>query len=297
MEEHIMLADSNYHHNTQEESTLRRSILRAAPCTLLFSTQIANAAAETTAESIRLLSSKTIPGLGPPDVYYPPYFVGRWKVTKVITKSDDSFWEDMKQSGVDLPVTIKSEMRFVPYDAGKDFIGDDNPNNVPAIADRSFNERSYYASISEELNKLLLTTKPMSSIRQLDWTPTNPNVLSINYQDGSSKEIKVTKRSNDVEKDESAMFSSEFRRVTVVPASSGGPAGGIPSIYKSRVLTKWKKAGEGTIEGIEIMYNERGVFGEQKADPLLGVGKGENTKDMSDWRSTKTRILMERIVG
>ncbi|KAL7525167.1 hypothetical protein ACHAXR_000888, partial [Thalassiosira sp. AJA248-18] len=254
-------------------------MILAAP-TILLPVNKVNAA-ETPAEAIRLLSAKNIPGLGPPDIYYPSYFVGKWRVTKVITTSDDNFWTAMKQNGVNLPLTIVSEMRFVPYDAGQDFTGDENPNNVPAIADRTFNEKSYYASFSGELNRMVSTSKPMPSIQTLNWTPTNPNVLSLAYTDGSSKEIKVTKRSSDVSKDGSGVFSSEFRRITDVP-SSGGVAGGIPSVYKSRLLTKWKQASDATdtgggvnlIEGIEIMYNEQGTFGDKVADPLLGGGGG-----------------------
>ena len=278
---------------TKEEYCRRRTIL-ASPVAILFKASVVNAA-ETPAEAIRLLSSKSIPGLGPPDIYYPAYFVGKWRVTRVITTSDDDLLR-----GVDLPFKVVSEMRFVPYDVGKDFGGNDNPNNVPAIADRSFNEKSYHG----ELNRLFSALKSVPPIQTLNWTPTNPNVLSLAYTDGSSKEIKVTKRSTDVSKDGSGLFSSEFRRVTVVPASEG-IVGGIPSIYKSRLLTKWKQGSEGTdtngmvnfIDGIEIMYNEQGTLGEK--DKASGVVRSiygnDDTKDLPDWRSTKTKILMERI--
>lgn len=300
------------HHGAADEESARRRTILAAPALLLpFGFGGVANAAETSAEAIRLLSAKSIPGLGPPDIYYPPYFVGKWKVTKVITTSDENFWKEMKDKGVTLPVAIMSEMRFVPYDAGKDFSGDENPNNVPAIADRAFNEQSYYDSLSGELNRIFASTRPMPSIQSLNWTPTNPNVLALAYTDGSSKEVKVTKRMSDVSKDGSSVFSSEFRRLTDVPASAS-MAGGIPSILKSRVLTKWKQGSNGTnnpdggvnvIEGIEISYKEQGTFG-QSADPLLG-GKNplpqlygdDSSKDMSEWKSTKTKILMERIVG
>ncbi|KAL9178729.1 hypothetical protein ACHAXT_003860 [Thalassiosira profunda] len=279
------------------EDTFRRRLLLAAPA-LLLSIDASNAA-ETTAEAIRLLSSKTIPGLGPPDVYYPPYFVGKWKATRIVTTSDDEFW-----GGITLPLTTVSEMRFVPYDA---FSSDGNPNNVPAIADRSFNEKSSYTSLSG--------VKKAPALQTLQWTPTNPNVLSISYADGGSKEIKVTKRSSDVSKEGDAVFSSEFRRITDVPASGGSVAGGIPIIYKSRVLTKWKPGSTNEngrvdlIEGLEIAYNEAGTFGDRNPtgsfDPLTGRGGsgaissmyGNDSKDLSDWRSTKTKILLERIAG
>ena len=106
----------------------RRIVLAAAPASLLLLLpRIADAssatAAETPAEALRLLAARTIPGLGPPDVYYPPYFVGRWKVTRVISDSDDEFWIN----GVSLlPVRVVSEMRFVPYHhdsgSGGDFV-------------------------------------------------------------------------------------------------------------------------------------------------------------------------------
>jgi hypothetical protein len=268
-------------------------------------------AAETTAEAIRLISSKTIPGLGPPDIYYPPNFVGRWKTTRVISSSDDVFFKELQDRGVKLPIQVTSEMRFVPYNAGKDFQQQEtNPdsNTVPAIADRSFNEKSYYAALSEEIGRLYQqssTKSSLPSIQRCDWTPTNPNVLALEYSDGSSKEIKVTKRSSDVSNDGSNLFSSEFRRITVVPPSSSSSiTGGIPSVYKSRVLTKWRQVSgsNDVIEGIEILYNEQGTLGDRNSDPLqmgsngvISSLYGGDSKDLADWRTTKTKILMERM--
>ena len=310
-------------------SALRRHILfllTAAPSNLLLPASLVRAA-ETPAETIRLLTSKTIPGLGPPDIYYPSYFIGSWTVTSVVSSSDENFWNDLKSNGVNLPVTIVSKMRFVPYDAGKEFTENQEkyPSrsyNVPAIADRAFNEQSYYAALSEELNRLYSTAKPtLSSIQSATWTSTNPNVLSLSYANGSSKEIKVTKRSLDVSDDGKTIFSSEFRRITYAPPppSANSIVGGIPSISKSRVLTKWKQSTAtaafddvNRIEGIEIVYNENGTLGDKdkNLDPLLGgsggsrsgagsipLPYGNDTKDLPDWRSTKTKILMERIVG
>jgi hypothetical protein len=288
--------------NQENNDPLRRQIVSSIP---LLALGLPANAAETSAEAIRLLASKSIPGLGPPDIYCPGYFVGKWKTTRVISSSDDAFFKDLENLGVKLPIKVISEMRFVPYDAGRDFQESNgaNPNNVPAIADRSFNERSYYASLSEEIGRLYSSTKSMPSIQSLNWTPTNPNVLSLDYSDGSSKEVKVTKRSCDVSNDGNNIFSSEFRRITAVPSSSG-IAGGIPSVYKSRVLTKWKQVSNDVIEGIEILYNEAGVLGDKSSDPLqMGIGGsgaisslyGGDSKDLADWRSTKTKILMERI--
>jgi hypothetical protein len=237
-------------------------------------------------------------------VYYPPYFVGKWRVTHLITSSEDN---DFK--GVPLPLKVVSEMRFIPYDAGKDFEDFGSANSSPAIADRAFNERSYNIALSSVFDQLesagLLDAKALPSIQTLDWTPTNPNVLSISYADGSSKELKVTKRSSDIDANGDGVFSSEFKRVTAVPSASGSVAGGIPTIYKSRTLTKWKRgSGESStdvnlIEGIELAYVEQGTLGDTSNDPASSGAfsslYGSDSKDLPNWRITKTKLLMERI--
>lgn len=291
--------------NQENHDSIRRQVVIVSSMPVLLALGLPANAAETTAEAIRLISSKTIPGLGAPDIYYPSYFVGKWKTTHVITSSDDAFFDELQDRGVKLPIKVTSEMRFVPYDAGKDFQelsrDDANPNKVPAIADRSFNERSYHAALSEEIGRLYSSTKSyMPSIQNVNWTPTNPNVLSLDYSDGSSKEVKVTKRSCDVSNDGSNLFSSEFRRITAVPPSpsSSNIAGAIPSVYKSRVLTKWKKqqGSDDVIEGIEISYVEAGTLGEKMGGSgAISSLYGGDSKDLADWRSTKAKILMERI--
>ncbi|KAL3821755.1 hypothetical protein ACHAXA_000254 [Cyclostephanos tholiformis] len=333
---------------------------------------VANAAASSYAETttaaagegIRSLSSRVIPGLGPTDVYYPHYFMGKWMVTRAITNTDDEYYY-----GVTMPIVVTCEMRFVKRGGwGGDGGGgddDDDYDDYDVIADRSFNERSYHDALTTELlarrrrtarsspETTMTTTTTTTTeggrgggwgggipaIRSLDWTPSDPNVLCISYDDGSSREIRVTKRTYDVSRDGNGVFSSEFRRIVDVPptSSSGGIGGigGIPSIYKSRVLTKWKRGdnvmmasggggddgGVNIIEGIEIEYNERGTLGDRRnVDALFGGGVlggvggggggmgrnpgtvvpipsryGSDTKDLPDWRSTKTNILMERV--
>ena len=244
--------------------------------------------------------------LSPPDVYYPDYFVGKWRVTRLVTSSDDNDFQ-----GLPLPLKIVCEMRFVPYDAGKDFDDFSNSSNSPAIADRAFNERSFNEALASLIGQLraagLSTAKAPLAVQKLDWTPTNPNVLSISYSDGSSKEIKVTKRSSDVDTKGDGVFSSEFRRITDVSSSPSSVAGGIPNVYKSRVLTKWKRADNTSstdnvdlIEGIEMAYVEQGTLGDNSNDPAGGTGAfsslyGTNSKDLPNWRITKTKVLLERI--
>jgi hypothetical protein len=243
----------------------------------------------------------------PPDIYYPPYFTGKWRVTRLITASDENDFR-----GLPLPLKIDTEMRFIPYDAGKDFEDFNNSNQSPAIADRAFNERAYSKSLSSVLEQLraagLTTTKAPLSVQKIDWTPTNPNVLSIEYIDGSMKEKKVTKRSSDVDSNGDGVFSSEFYRIMAVPSNPSSVAGGIPNVYKSRTLTKWKRADGGSpssdvdlIEGIEMTYVEQGTFGDKSNDPAGGTGAlssiyGTNTNDLPNWKITKTKLLLERIL-
>ena len=303
------LVSQSYAENTDNgnsNSMLRRFMITSVPSVLIASGMGGNAnAAETSAEAIRLISSKTIPGLGPPDVYYPEYFVGKWRVTRLITSTDDNDF-----IGLPLPLKISCEMRFVPYDAGNDFEDIIDSDGSPAIADRAFNEISYNTALStiqKELRAAGVTTiQAPTTIQKLEWTPTNPNVLSMSYADGSSKEVKVTKRSSDIDKNGDGIFSSEFKRITAVPPDTSF-AGGIPSIYKTRILTKWKRVDGGTpskdvnlIEGIELAYVEQGTLGDKSNDPAGGTGAftsayGSDSKDMPNWRITKTKLLMEKI--
>lgn len=202
-------------------------------------------------------------------------------------------------------------MRFVSYDAGKDFDDFTNSGNSPAIADRAFNEKSFNNALSLVLEQLqsqgFSTTKSPATIQTLDWTPANPNVLSISYADGSSKEIKVTKRSSDIDGKGDGVFSSEFSRITAVPTNPSSVAGGIPNVYKSRTLIKWKRADGGSpsnsvdlIEGIEMVYVEQGTLGDKINDPAGGSGAfsslyGNDSKDLPNWKITKTKLLMERV--
>jgi len=207
------------------------------------------------AEFIRKKASN-IPGYGPPDVLYPSYFVGKWKVTRTIIPTDAS-------TGESQPRTIEYPVRYLMQ----------SDNNV--VADRGYNELS--------LQNVLSSIKPSSS----NWEATNPNVLQLTFVDGSSREIKVTKRAFSKEKDENGvelgLFSSEYRRITdVLPAINN--IGGIPVIAGDRIKTKWRNNGS-EIEGIEVIYADTGVMG----DPMSASGPAGGSKLIM-----KSRIKMER---
>jgi hypothetical protein len=199
-------------------------------------------AAQTAGEAVRR-SAANLPGYGQPDIYYPSSFIGKWKATRTIISSDDP-----ALLSFNLPLTISYDLRFITVDG--DSNGSSNSNGK-VIADRAFNEASYYnairALLEAQMPQLQLQSQLQipASIQSVNWSPFNPNVLNTIYNNGSSKEIKVAKRAVELDDNNSTttlISSSEYRRVT---ATTGGM--GIPSISASRVMTKWKERGKEVI--------------------------------------------------
>eukprot|EP00979_Chaetoceros_neogracilis_P003852 scaffold667_cov304-Chaetoceros_neogracile.AAC.12 len=270
----------------------RRKILKstATLAAMLSITTIATTsdkalAAQTAGEAVRR-SAANLPGYGQPDIYYPSSFIGKWKATRTIISSDDPALLSF------LPLTISYDLRFITVDG--DSNGSSNSNGK-VIADRAFNEASYYNAIRALLEiqqpqlQLQSQLQIPASIQSVNWSPFNPNVLSTIYNNGSSKEIKVTKRASELDDNSTTTLisSSEYRRVT---ATTGGM--GIPSVSASRVMTKWKGEGEGgnqIVEGIEIVY----LDGTMGGDPLV-AGSGAGAGGGKPQLSSKARLRLER---
>ena len=271
-------------------ATITTTVLVAPSCFLSKSNNGHNneaLAAQTAGEAIRK-SAANIPGYGQPDVYYPPSFLGKWRATRVIlaiardeTTSDSPLSILSSLSSSPLPITLYYDVRFITVD-GDDVVNTVNVNSSnrsnnnseteKVIADRQFNEASYYNALRAEIvkqtetattSKVNIQPLPPPSIQSITWSPFNPNVCTSIYNDGSMQEIKVTKRAaeldlgngngtssknnanananaNDIgnanEKERMTLISSsEYRRVTTTKGAMG-----IPSIAASRVLTKWK---------------------------------------------------------
>jgi len=173
---------------------------------------------------------------------------------------------------------------------------DGDGNNVKeggkVIADRQFNEASYYNALKaaiEAQQKSQSETSTLPTIQTVSWSQFNPNVCTINYSDSSTKEIKVTKRAAELDENAGIISSSEYRRITTTSGAMG-----IPSISASRVMTKWKSSdvssssdGKQVVEGIEVVYSD-GTMG---GDPMsMGMGGGAAKPQVS----SKSRLRLER---
>ena len=136
------------------------------------------------------------------------------------------------------------------------------------IADRGFNQANLEAAVR----------KDAAAVRLCKWTETDPNDLALEFQDGSTKAIKVTKRATEMTAD--TVQSSEFQRVVV--------DSGIPDVSARRVVTKWKRNENGTLEGLEVVYD---VGGGSSGDPLSFSLANSNAQPTV---LSKSRLLLER---
>jgi len=270
----------NNNDNNAPQDQQRRNILQTTTTSLAAATLLSTIttsplpanAAQTAGESIRK-SAANIPGYGQPDIYFPPYFLGKWKATREIVVSDDVFLQNI------VPIVVTYDLRFIPVD------GDSSTSPDKVVMDRGYNEASFQTALLSALsngdNKL--TSLP-PAIQSYDWSSSNPNVLTLSYADGTGKEIKVTKRAATIGPDGETLSSSEYRRVSDVGVR------GIPVLSASRILTKWRKgdaAESVVVEGIEIIYSE-GVMG----DPMGGGGPNGGAGPKV---SSKSRIRLERL--
>jgi len=268
---------------TRRESFLRAgSSVSASTAVTLLSTSQPAMAAQTTAEAIRR-SAANIPGYGQPDVYYPPSYLGRWNAARTIVVSDNPALQNL------LPATINYEMRFISVDGD---VGDPTENGIggKVVADRAFNEKSYYDAIRNAVSSDKSDSRRIPpQLQSAVWDPSNPNVLTSVYADGTSQEIKVTKRAATLGQDgEGTVSSSEYRRISDIGTR------GIPVLSASRVLSKWRSDTNErgvtiALEGIEIVYAD-GVMGDPMGGGAVGAAKGG-----ASVVSSKSRVRLDKI--
>eukprot|EP00960_Hanusia_phi_P051998 761171-Hanusia_phi.AAC.3 len=185
-------------------------------------------------ESVRKVASK-IPGFGPKDVFYPESFRGKWNVNRYITGVDvlkGAAVEDQDLYTKILSRKDKLEQFSVRYIQKED----------GTIADREYNTRQVLA---------------MEDEKGLDvqWSASNPNVLTVSYPDGRIEERKVTKRSSSIGEDGSTAEFTEFVRLAQLQ-NAGSLTGVAPA---PRISARWYRCrfrvvDADTIESIMLEY-------------------------------------------
>lgn len=250
---------------TTTATTTRRDVLTTAAIigtTLAVSMvslpQPATAAAPLDAGEAVRRGAANLPGYGSSDVFYPESFAGSWKMTR------DVEFPSSSSSQTPAVVRLTYPVRFIRS------IEDD-----AVVADRGYNQAELEAAlVARRTGSSSGSTS--SAVLSYEWIANNPNVLKVSLSDGSKKEIKVTKRAT--ERTEDTVSSSEFQRVTqedTKQQQQGGP-GGIPVISARRVVSKWKKVDDSTLEGIEIVYAVGGG-GDPLSSGLSTVNAGAPT--------------------
>ena len=179
-------------------------------------------------------AASVLPGLGPPDVYYPSSWKGKWITEQTFTSVN----------------ITQDTTRIIPYIQKK------YKDNEPLIYTRVY---SSFDDSKVVLDRSLTTTSMWRSLL-LDkaalciWEYNNPNVATVQTSDGKLDEYKVMKRSI-----ESGDYfgSSEFYRIAETITSLQYS---VPKIYGCRILSRYREEEKddngivSKISGLERMY-------------------------------------------
>jgi hypothetical protein len=150
------------------------------------------------------------------------------------------------------------------------FLSSLNANGqAAAVADRGYNQAALENALRSGALPSSSTTTANNVVQSYTWSSSNPNDLRIFFTNGSSKEIKVTKRAasimnasqenaSETTSTTTTIDSSEFQRVTLDDQT-------VPVISARRVLTKWKVMNDNIVEGLELVYDMSNSVG---SDPL-----------------------------
>lgn len=172
-----------------------------------------------------------IPGAAMPDVYYPPFFLGEWLVTRNLCSVDaHNFVEILGHTVLSSEGLKKLRMQvgqLETFDAR--FI----EHRGHVIEDRKFNAKGEYSHVTG------------SSRMEVIWQKDSPGVMSMSWGDASERtirEINVAKRSfKDGEQGYGAFVSSEYARVADVLGDGAMLGfGRPPSIFARRRLAQYR---------------------------------------------------------
>jgi hypothetical protein len=212
-------------------------------------------------ESVRRAASRVLPGMGPPDVYYPASFQGiwsnQWEILPAAPRpTNDNSASSSGAAGI-TSRTVEYRVRYLPaFSLDQERV---------AVADRGYNQANLAAALDGGAQRVQAYT----------WSQQNPNDLRLIWSSGLVQDYKVTKRAS--ERTNETVSSSEFVRWFTIDESSSG----IPTISARRVLSKYRTVTENRIEGIELEYGvpDPGAMPQPTAAPTL---------------LTKSRIVLTR---
>jgi hypothetical protein len=257
---------------TRREILVTATTFSVAASVPFLTPQSSTAAAPLDAREAIRRGAANIPGYGSSDVFYPESFAGSWKVTRDVEFPSSVSNVNANANSPTPVLRLTYPVRFIQS------IEDD-----VVVADRGYNQAELEAALARR-------GSPSSSslvVLSYDWAANNPNVVNVAMADGTKKEIKVTKRAT--ERTGDTVSSSEFQRITQEDTRQIGGPGGIPQISARRVVSKWKKIDDSTLEGIEIVYAVGGG-----GDPLSTSLTGQSNNNAAPTILSKSRLYLVR---
>lgn len=180
-----------------------------------------------------------IPGTGKPDIYFPDYFLGNWRLIRVLydVEALPGFESVISPKHAVLSTHGIERLRNVVgrrQEYGLKFIN----YRGHVVEDRLYNARA-------EIGTLANTQEPLDAT----WNPNNPNILSAEWGGSGSnssgrcvREVKVTKRSFAENPQGVGTFAtSEYARVADLVGEGALIAfGRPPSVYGRRRMARYR---------------------------------------------------------
>mmetsp|Transcript_40662 Transcript_40662/g.115897 ORF Transcript_40662/g.115897 Transcript_40662/m.115897 type:complete len:224 (-) Transcript_40662:187-858(-) len=185
-----------------------------------------------------------LPGLGPPDVYYPASWLGKWERRESVV----SVTAPEGPSKVDPPHllsdaekllnrTIVFPVRYIERGSG-------------VVMDRAFvwgNTESARRYCIESGGGGVLPIGEVSGY-PTRWSESNPNILTIDMPGGTIREMKVTKRAFEQPSDDTFGFSEYMR----IADTSRALTVEVPTLFAARLQGRYRRVSSLRIEGLEL---------------------------------------------
>uniref|UniRef100_A0A7S0GYT3 DUF6816 domain-containing protein n=1 Tax=Amorphochlora amoebiformis TaxID=1561963 RepID=A0A7S0GYT3_9EUKA len=257
----------------------RRSTLGAMGF-LAVSTAAMSPRASKAAPQIISDAASMLPGYGMADLYFPGFFQGTWDCVSELVDIQFPAGEDM----VPNLKQVKSLRRFLGTPSillrfNQTFI----PFRGRIIADRGVNTKAAREAARFDDESKEWYYEP-STVRDVRWDPSNPNVLSYMMREGDKVDVLVTKRGSENPTPE-VFITSEVVRQT---QTSMGEIGLTPVIKQVKDQVKYRRVGSGQIQAIMISNVYLTPGDDVKLEDFLKAGN----KPVTTYR---TRIIMTKL--